>query len=82
MMIKQLSPLTFGAGNRTQFETSSGLGTLIEKIWQDVGCQVSRDQVKRLVLEESKQFQGFGATKFASNLVHRRVRIRLIEETV
>ena len=53
------------------------LAQLTDEIWQDLGCQVSRNAVQQAVMEEAAAFHN----SVAAHLIHRRIRVKLIEES-
>lgn len=74
-MIQQFISNNFGV------ESNNPLNALVDTILRDVDYLVPRDRVQQLVAEEARPFEDAVAAKFVPNLVHRRVRIRLIQET-
>jgi hypothetical protein len=56
---------------------SAALAQLTDEIWQDLGCQVSRNTVQQAVMQEAAAFHN----SVAANLIHRRIRVKLIEES-
>ena len=81
MMNENLNVLSAKTNTHVSGEAGIALDNLIEQVWQGLNRQVQRERVHELVLEEASPFQDAIVAQIVPYLIHRRVRVRLIDET-